>query len=137
MGFFFLVKTSQTGKNKSRKNLSENNTHNRYTAFGIPHPTVAGGEITELYGVYNSWRGVAPYLRIMVRPFEQRRNKLNLTVSSRMGKSCCRKYIFLLLTPGLIRLCVDYFLTFLIFVHVCEVRYRIFVIIVFVSSLHY
>ena len=70
----------------------------------------------------------------MVRPFEQRRNKLNFTVSSRMGKSCYCKYIFLLLTPGLIRLCVDYFLIFLIFMHVCEVRYRISVIIVFVSS---
>ena len=55
------MKTNQTGKNKSRKNLSENNTHNRYTAFGRPRLTVAGGEITQLYSVYNSWRGAAPY----------------------------------------------------------------------------
>ena len=108
----FFVKTSQTGKNKSRKNLFENNIHNRYTAFGRPHLTVAGGETTQLYGVYNSWRVVARYLRIMVRQFEQRRNERNLTVSSRIGKSCYRKNIFLLLTHGLIRFCVDYFLIF-------------------------
>ena len=57
----FFAKTNQTGKNKSRKNLSENNTHNRYTAFGRSRLTVAGGEITQLYRVYNSWRGVALY----------------------------------------------------------------------------
>ena len=62
-----------------------------------------------------SWKdvAVAPYLGISVRTLERRQNELNLTVSSKMGKLFYCKNIFLSLSLGLIRLCVDDFPIFL------------------------
>ena len=57
-----------------------------YTGLGRPHLNVATDEITQLYGIYRSWKDVASYLGISVRSLEQRRNEFNLTVSSRMVK---------------------------------------------------
>ena len=57
-----------------------------YTGLGRPHLNVATDEITQLYGIYRSWKDVALYLGISVRSLEQRQNEFNLTVSSRMVK---------------------------------------------------
>ena len=75
-----------------------------------------------------SWKDVAPYLGISIRTLERRRNELNLTMSSRMGKLFYCENIFLLLSLGLI-LCDDFPIFFM---HACKVGLGS-VIIVFVS----
>ena len=71
--------------------------------------------------IYMSWKDVAPYLGISIRTLERRRNELNLTMSSRMGKLFYCEIIFLLLSLGLI-LCDDFPIFFM---HACEVGHRI------------